>query len=156
MVVLTLAATDGEPEAETKVERLPVPDTQALREAKVSVAEADALPEEDNLAVFVADAVVVALREGEHDGMETVRDPVNDAELPVHMDGGVTEIPADDEAETLLDVPEGDDAEETEVKRVGVTAEDAEADPTEADEADIVMHPVADPESAPLFVIETV
>ena len=158
-MALALPVTDGEPEGEFEVEGLTVSDALALREAKVSVAEADALPEGDNLAVFVVDAdaaiVVLILEEGEtefDDDTDMVKDTVNEA-LP--QEDGVTEMPADFEAETL-GVPEGDNEAEPEVECVSVTAKDAETDPEEADEAEMVMHPVADPESAPLFVIEAV
>jgi len=158
-VALALPVTDGEPEGEFEVEGLTVSDALALREAKVSVAEADALPEGDNLAVFVVEAdaamVVLILDEGEtefDEDTDVVRDTVNDA---VPQEEGVNDMPADLEAETL-GVPEDDNETEPEVECVSVTAEDAETDPEEADEAEMVRHPVALPESTPLLVIEAV
>ncbi len=68
---------------------------------------------------------------------------------------GVNDMPADLEAETL-GVPEGDSETEPEVGCVSVPAEDAETEPEEADEAEMVMHPVADPDSTSLLVIEAV
>ena len=136
-----------------------VVDTLALMEAKVSVADADALPEGDNLAVLVVEAdaaiVVLILDEGDtefDDDTDVLSDTVNDA---VPQEDGVKDMPADLEAETL-GVPEGDSETEPEVGCVSVPAEDAETDREEADEAEMVRHPVAVPDSTTLLVIEAV